>query len=282
MSSQRKTDAIDSHVHIWTDDFVRYPLDAQFSPADLAIPRVIPSDVLSQALPNGVSRIVLVQMSYYGLDNSLMLDAIRLHPDRFRGIAVIDENQPALAGTMRNLYGYGVRGFRVMAIDPTLKLSQRPGLRGMLEHAATHEMVIDFLLGPEMLPELDRLCAQFPETTIVVDHMARIGMNGPIADSDVNALCYLARHRNTFVKVSAFYALGEKQPPHDDLAPMIQQLYGAFGAPRLMWGSDAPFQTVSEGYGESIDFIRHRLSFLTDQDKDWILRGTAERLFFQH
>ncbi|HEX6544655.1 MAG TPA: amidohydrolase family protein [Bryobacteraceae bacterium] len=276
-----KIGAIDSHVHIWTDDFAHYPLDVEFAPADLAIPRFMPDDVFSHALANGVDRVVLVQMSYYGSDNSLMLDAIRLSPERFRGIAVIDENRADLLATMGRLRKCGIRAFRVMAIDPALRLLDRPGLRNMLDQAARHEMAIDFLTAPEILPELDRLCEQFPDTSIVVDHMARIGMNGPIVDKDVKALCSLAHHRNTAVKISAFYALGEKRPPHDDLAPMIRQLYGAFGPSRLMWGSDAPFQTMYGSYGDSIDFIRKRLPFLTEQDQDWILRGTAERLFFQ-
>lgn len=279
---QWKPDAIDSHVHIWTDDFAHYPLDAAFTPIDLALPRFTTEDVLSQALTNGVDRIVLVQMSYYGCDNSLMLEAIRLYPNRFRGIAVIDENRADLGDVMQRLRGCGVRGFRVMAIDPSVKLSERPGLRNMLEQSASHGMAVDFLTAPEILPQLDYLCGQFPDTPIVVDHMARIGMNGPILDADVNALCRLADHRNTAVKISAFYALGQKRPPHDDLAPMIRQFYNAFGASRLLWGSDAPFQTMSGNYRDSIDFIRHRLPFLTDQDKDWILRGTAERLFFQN
>ncbi|HXE14440.1 MAG TPA: hypothetical protein VN633_20100 [Bryobacteraceae bacterium] len=124
-------------VHIWTNDFCRYPLDAGFTPADLAISRFAAGGVLSQALDNGVGRVVLVQMSYCGLDNSLMLDAIPASSGRFRGIAVIDENQTDLPATVRGLRQCGVRGFRVMAIDPSMRLSERPGLRNMLEQVTS-------------------------------------------------------------------------------------------------------------------------------------------------
>ena len=49
-----------------------------------------------------------------------------------------------------------------------------------------------------------------------------------------------------------------------------------------MWESDCPFQ-VSNGhkYQDSIDLVRKRLDFLTDDDREWLLRKTAEEFFFK-
>ena len=47
-----------------------------------------------------------------------------------------------------------------------------------------------------------------------------------------------------------------------------------------MWGSDCPFQLDKESYEDSISLVRDRLEFLTTGDKNWLLRGTAEELFF--
>jgi len=84
------------------------------------------------------------------------------------------------------------------------------------------------------------------------------------------------------VKVGAFYALGKKQAPYTDLAPLIQAVVKAFSPRRCMWESDCPFQ-VSNGhhYRESIDLVRTRLNFLTNEDRDWLLRRTAEEFFFR-
>jgi len=82
------------------------------------------------------------------------------------------------------------------------------------------------------------------------------------------------------VKLSAFYALGEKKAPHDDLVPIIRRVYDAYGPRRLMWASDCPFQTVSESYKDSVSLIRDRLDFASAEDKDWMLRRTAEESFF--
>jgi predicted TIM-barrel fold metal-dependent hydrolase len=83
------------------------------------------------------------------------------------------------------------------------------------------------------------------------------------------------------VKIGAFYALGKKKPPYDDLLPLIKRTITAFGARRCMWESDSPFQLQGEHtYQASIDVILRRLDFLSGEDKQWLLRKTAERFFF--
>jgi predicted TIM-barrel fold metal-dependent hydrolase len=53
------------------------------------------------------------------------------------------------------------------------------------------------------------------------------------------------------------------------------------GAKRLMWASDCPFQVEGgHTYADSIALIRDRLDFLSAVDKAWMLRKTAEKVFF--
>ncbi len=66
------------------------------------------------------------------------------------------------------------------------------------------------LIDAKFLPSVDKMCEANPDTTVVVDHFARVGIDGVIRDSDLENLCKLARHPNVYVKTSAFYALGKK------------------------------------------------------------------------
>ncbi|MBI2951246.1 amidohydrolase family protein, partial [bacterium] len=81
---------IDAHVHVWTDDFGQYPLTEGFRPEQMRPATFLPQDILRHAGPSGVSRVVLIQMSYYGSDNRYMLDVIRDAPEVFRGVAIVD------------------------------------------------------------------------------------------------------------------------------------------------------------------------------------------------
>jgi predicted TIM-barrel fold metal-dependent hydrolase len=260
---------IDAHVHVWTDDKTQYPRangERDYQPA-----RFTPEDLFRHSKPAGVKRIVLIQMSFYRFDNRYMLDMMRQHKGVFAGVAVVDSKAPDVAATMGALRKQGVRGFRVLATT---------GVESevMWRAGAANGQAMCALVGPETLPAIDRMCTKFPDTPVVIDHLARIGA---VKDADVRLLCGLAKHKHVAVKASAFYALGKKQAPYRDLAPFIQQVFEHFGPRRIMWASDCPFQ-VEKGhtYAASVALVKDGLPFLKKEDKEWLLGKTAEAVFF--
>jgi hypothetical protein len=48
-----------------------------------------------------------------------------------------------------------------------------------------------------------------------------------------------------------------------------------------MWESDCPFQVEKDKYTDSLDLVRKRLDFLSEEDRDWLLRRTAAEFFFR-
>lgn len=273
---------IDAHVHVWTPDTVRYPLAPGFTKEGMKPASFTPEQLFAHTQPEGVTRVVLIQMSYYGTDNSYMLDVISKHRHTFRGVAIVDASLPDVADTMVTLADKGVRGFRINpGTQPLDVWLGSPGMATMWKTAAEQDLSICPLVNPDALPLIDTMCERFPDTRVVIDHFARVGMAGPVRESQLHALCRLARHKHTYVKTSAFYALGDKEAPYLDLGPMIHRVRDAYGAHRLMWASDCPFQVGGgHNYHHSIALIRDRLSFLTPEDKTWMLRGTAEKVFF--
>ena len=274
-------DYIDAHVHVWTPDTQKYPLAKGFTKADMNPKSFTPDELFKHCRPNGVSRIVLIQMSYYQTDNSYMLAAMRDFPGVFSGVGIVDEHESPVEH-MKRLAEKGVRGFR---IRPKGKRPEEwlagDNMQAMWRCGADNNLAMCHLIDANYLPSVQDMCRKHPETPVVIDHFARIGVDGEIRDSDVTALCRLAKWKNTYVKVSAFYALGKKKAPYDDLIPMIRRVLDAFGPERLMWASDGPFQVVDgHQYGPSIDLIRSRIEFLSPSDRDWLLRKTAEKVYF--
>lgn len=272
---------IDAHVHVWSADTQRYPIspDPKLR-KDRNVPSFTPEELFAHCKPEGVNRVVLIQMSFYTDDNRYLLDTIERYHGAFRGVAIVDENKPGVCETMKALRGRGVRGFRVYASREQVA-AWGDGMKKMWSCAADHDLAVCLLADPESLPTIGRWCAQYTKTRVVIDHFARIGMKHPPQTHDVENLCRFAQFSHTHVKTSAFYALGKKKAPYLDLAPLIRSLRDSYGASRLMWASDCPFQ-VQEGhtYHNSIALIRDRLDFLTPDDKAWMLRKTAEKVFF--
>ncbi|WP_010584393.1 amidohydrolase family protein [Schlesneria paludicola] len=274
---------IDAHVHVWTPDTERYPLAAGFRIENMDPPSFTTEELSEQAVPVGVDRVVLIQMSFYGVDNSYMLDAIAKQPARYRGVAVIDSDRPNVATTMRDLKKKGVRGFRIYPKDQAIdRWLSTDGMRAMWKCGSEENLAMCCLMGPDGLPALDKMCDEFPNTPVVIDHMCLIGASGRLNPQEIQALCNMARHKQLSVKVSAFYALGHKKSPYQDLVPLIRRLCHEFGTDHLMWASDSPFQVVNgHTYKASIDLIQSSLDFLKPNDLEFLLRKTAERVFFR-
>jgi len=273
---------IDAHVHVWTDDYESYPFGPGHDPADAKPKTFFAEDILSRARPCGVERVVLVQMSYYGSDNAYMLDVMEEYPGVFAGIGIVDVRGARPDEEMVELAEAGVRGFRIAPRGAPMEAwLDGDNYTRMFEAGARHGLALCPLISPAGLPSLAQRCEQFPEAPVIIDHLGLVGASGEIEEEDLAVLCSLARHPRVMVKVSAFYALGAKQAPHDDLAPLIQRVCEAFGPQRLMWASDAPFQVQApHTYDASVSLVRDRLDFLSAADRDQILGGTAEGVFF--
>jgi len=272
---------IDAHVHVWTDDFEKYPLAEGYCAEDMKPPTFFPEEIIGHGAASGVDRIVLVQMSYYRFDNRYMLDVMREYEGVFSGIAIIDPKAERPDDEMRRLAKEGVRGYRVYEGEPFESWLDGAGYERMLACAADENLAVCPLIAARALPALARRCEQFPDAPIIIDHLCLIGENEPICADQITALCEMAQYPRVMVKVSAFYALGEKKAPYMDLEDMIGQVYRAFGAERLMWASDCPYQVQGgHTYASSVELIEKRLDFIAEEDRGQILRDTAADFFF--
>ena len=96
---------IDAHSHVWTPDTNKYPRgrsypgppgaeDIKIEPEDFS-----PEILFDHARHSDVDRVVLIQMSFYGTDNSYIADCIAAYPESFRGVAYVDQASAKLADT---------------------------------------------------------------------------------------------------------------------------------------------------------------------------------------
>ena len=276
---------IDAHSHIWAPNNDSFPLAPGVTVADLKPRSFTEEELLALARPLGVERAVLIQHStYYRFDNAYLIDVARRHPHRFRVVGMIDDQQPNPDGQMRLLLPQRVTGVR---ISPFMRRDsdregwlETPGMHQLWRTAAETRQAMCCLIDPQQLPQVAGMAHRYSETPVVIDHFAHIGTGGQVGEEDLRSLCALAECPLISVKISAYYALGRKQPPHLELVPMIRRLCETFGPQRLMWGSDSPYQTVApNNYAASLGLVRDHLDFLSDDDRHWLLAKTAQRVF---
>lgn len=101
---------VDSHVHVWPQLTEKYPLDSKYTPADVVPAAFPPEEIMQLGQKEGVQRVVLIQMSFFGFDNNYMLDCISKWPKVFRGVAISDQDAPGVPDRMIALKKRGGRG----------------------------------------------------------------------------------------------------------------------------------------------------------------------------
>ncbi len=273
---------IDAHSHVWSPDVARWPLIAGQTAADLKPPSFTPEELFALAEPEKVGRVVLIQhTTYHGFDNTYLIDCAKQFPGRFSIVGMIDDRLPDAGVKLRALLPEGVRGLRITPRTRGEQWLEGPGMDSLWKTAAETGQNMCCLIDAKELPRVAAMCEKHPGTPVVIDHFARVGVTGEIKEADVASLCSLAKNKRVTIKLSAYYALGNKQPPYEDLISMIRRVIDAFGVERCMWASDSPYQVQPpHTYPASIALIRDKLSGLSASDKQWLLGKTAERVFF--
>lgn len=282
--SSKAEPIIDAHSHIWTPDLAKYPLQGDQTVADLKPRSFTPEELMAVAAPHGVTKVVLIQHNiYHGTDNTYIIDTIRNEPEKYSGVARVNVRQADPVQRMKQLRNLGIRGLRILPGDPGGKLTWKEsmGMNALWKASSEIGVAMCPLINPRDLPMVKEMCQKYPETTVVIDHFARIGIDGKIREADLTMLVGFSKFPNVNVKISAYYALGKKQPPHTELLPMIRRLAESFGTNRLMWASDCPYQLNGpNNYGDSIALITKHADFFSHDEKRDVLYNTAERVFF--
>lgn len=248
---------LDGHAHVW-DRTCTYVPGARYRPAYQA-----PVGGYLRLLDaHGVERALLVQPSFLGTDNGYLAAATRAHPDRFRGIALID---PDVTDTEADdLAAAGIVGLRYNLLSlPPARLGE-PAYRALTARAAARGWQIEVQANG---PDWPGVLAHFGGVRVTIDHFGK-----PAGPDCPGLTAILARPAaTTTVKLSAPY----RQRPAD-MAPYARRLIERFGAARCLWGSDWPWTQHEgrHGYGDT----RRWLTGWTTPEERNAMRATSPRL----
>jgi L-fuconolactonase len=114
----------------------------------------------------------------------------------------------------------------------------------------------------------------------VLDHCSK----PPIASGQLSEWAELVRslaaHDNVTCKVSGLVTEADWHSwTVSDLRPYFEVVLDAFGADRLMFGSDWPVCLLAAGYGEVVAAAQELTSELSESERESFFSGTAERLY---
>jgi predicted TIM-barrel fold metal-dependent hydrolase len=225
----------------------------------------------------GIGHFVLVQPSVFGTDNGVLLHALRQHPGRHRGVAVVDEG--VADAELDALHDAGVRGVRFNRVSPVG--NGHEALQALAPRLRERGWHVQWYVRPGELSGLVDLQRR-TGLTFVLDHLAGIALGTADAGLHWDALAELGA-RGAWLKLSGWYRLGSS-PPYADIVPLIARAATPFQG-RLVWGSDwphtsLPFETAP-GYASLLAPVRLALGEAATQsvlnDRAAVLYGAGEQ-----
>jgi predicted TIM-barrel fold metal-dependent hydrolase len=223
----------DSHVHI-IGPFAQYPQHQ----ARAYLAGVAELDTLRRlGKARDIERFVIVQPSFYGSDNTLLLEGLDALGDLGRGVVVVDaehSDETVLAGWARR----GVRGLRVNLYSAlgTPKPFDRE-FTAMTKIAQAMNWHVEVIAPIRLVIDQAQLIAG-ASVPVVIDHYGVFGNAAPDS-AEGRQLLALLELPHVWMKLSAPYRVGDNalqtKPDRKWLKAILDR-----AANRCVWGSDWP------------------------------------------
>jgi L-fuconolactonase len=284
---------VDAHLHVFVPYSQRYPrqVDA-LAPADRG---ASVTDLLAVMAAAGVDRAVLVPL---GPEDDYVAECRRATPGRFVSVGVADAattgRRPGtdpVAALRKRVTTAGFAALRMNWLgEPGVPVTDSPAF-GVLEELARTGLVLWFYAPPCQLPLLAEALRILPGLRVVLNHLgfcpvdmtvdalSRPRIETILPPQTLPGVLALAQYPEVRVLLSGQYAFSSGQYPYPDLDPLVAEVFGAYGADRLMWASDYPWTRDVPGYASLLSLPDHHLPSLSAAEHEAIIGGTAKNLF---
>lgn len=152
----------------------------------------------------------------------------------------------------------------------------RPDFNRGIREVTSCGLTYDVLIFARQLEEATRFVDRHPRQVFILDHIAKPVVSGAPDPLWVRQIREFARRENTYCK---FSGVATEVPGWKWTAALVKPYFDvaleAFGAKRLMYGSDWPVCLVAAAYAEWIGFVRECASNLSLDEQAWIFGKTA-------
>jgi predicted TIM-barrel fold metal-dependent hydrolase len=230
-------DACDCHTHIF-GDAQQFPwfTGRTYTPEPASVAEM---RSLHKALH--MDRVVIVNPSVYGTDNSCTLDAMKQLGPRARAIAVIDDKTSN--GQLDDMHRAGVRGIRLNFenFGQTTPDVARKAFQSAVARVASRKWHIQIYTRLPVIETVHEDITAAP-VPVVFDHFGGARASLGTSQAGFGALLDLVHSGKAYVKISGAYRSSDKPPDYPDAAPLAKALIAA-NAERIVWGSDWPHPT---------------------------------------
>jgi len=270
---------VDSHHHFWNPDRGDYPwMTGPLAPIRR---RFGPEDLAPGLRECGVDRSIVVQ-TWSSLGETRELLRIAAATDFVAGVVGwVDLSDPGVGQTIQALksspagrYLVGVR--HQVHDEPDPKWLLRPDVDRGISAAGRAGLVYDLLVRPRELPAALDLVRRHPETTFVIDHIAKPAIARHEISPWSELIASFGRLPNVNCTLSGMVTEADWATWRpDDLKPYAGRVVDCFGPKRVMFGSDWPVCLVAASYRQVFDATLECIAGLSAEAQGQVMGESA-------
>jgi L-fuconolactonase len=274
---------IDAHHHVW--DLAVRDQDWITGPEMVPIRRSFTLDDLRpSAQAAGIDATVLVQTVTVEQETPEMLALAAADPLVAGVVGWTDLTSPAVAGELARLAD-GPGGAALVGIRHQVQSEPDPGwlrrpdvIRGLRAVAAAG-LCYDLVVLPHQIPAARDAAAAVPGLTVVLDHAGKPAITTGQLATWAAAIRALAALPNTMCKLSGLVTQAPAGAQPAVFAPVADVVLSAFGAERVMFGSDWPVCLLACDYEGVMALARSLLAGLSEAERAAVFGATAARAY---
>jgi L-fuconolactonase len=260
---------IDSHQHFWLYNPVNH---AWINDDMRAIQRdFLPADLQPILQENGIEGCVAVQVDQTEAENDFLLDLAKKNSFIKGIVGWIDLQADDIEERLQYYSGIKVmKGFRhILQGEPDEKFMLNEKFKHGIGLLNRYGFSYDILIMPNHLPYAKEFVAAFPEQRFVIDHLAKPYIKDKRINGWKEDMQAIAAFPNVCCKVSGMVTEADwANWKVEDFMPYLDVVFNAFGANRVMYGSDWPVCNVAGGYKGVLNVIENYVSRLTQNEQD--------------
>ena len=233
--------ACDCHVHVIGPQS-QYPMvsDRVYTPPECGVDQL---KIYLQQLK--LARVVLIQPSFYGSDNTYQLLATQEIGGTARAIIVIDDKTSDRE--LAQMVSMGAQGVRMNlstsgVLDPEIARRQLIQLAERIQDFGLH---IQIYSSPQIFAGIAKTIYTLP-VPVVFDHFASIQAAGFQASRELPVIQDLLKSGQIYIKLSGVYRISSASPDYAEVKDLAQR-YIETNPDRIVWASDWPHTNTLPG-----------------------------------
>lgn len=271
---------IDAHHHLW-----RYsPRDYGWITPDMEVLQrnFLVADLESEMRTAGVEGSIAVQARQSLKETQWLLDLAERSTCILGVVGWIPLTASSLPAVLKKLEGRGqLKGVRhVIQDEPDDDFILRRDFNEGIATLLSMDLVYDILIHERHLPQTITFVKQHPSQMFVLDHLAKPRIRDGVMEPWKENLKRLAENENVFCKLSGMVTEADwAKWTLEGLRPYLDAALEAFGAERLMAGSDWPVCLLASTYKQWWSALHEWCSGLRQAQSEEILGGTARRVY---